>query len=223
MNREIIVATKNKGKAEEFSHWFSKAGIRIKSLNDFPGAPDIVEDGLTFAENALKKARTIAEAFGFPVLADDSGLCVDELDGEPGVYSARYAGPEANDRQNNLKLLAELAAKRRPDKPGRQPHDAPVPVHGVELLSPARFVCALALYFPDRREAVQAEGKLEGYIVSEPKGEYGFGYDPLFYLPEFGKTLAELPLERKNALSHRTKALEALWERLEQDQVLPRF
>ncbi|AHV98631.1 XTP/dITP diphosphatase [Paenibacillus sabinae] len=198
----LVVATKNAGKVREFQHAFAPFGLTVKSMFDYPELPDVVEDGTTFAENALKKSRQIAEALGLPVLADDSGLCVDALDGRPGVYSARYAGEGATDKDNNLKLLDELERLKQGEDTG-QP-----------LLSTARFVCALSLYDPSTAAELTAEGAVEGWITSEPAGGGGFGYDPLFYLPDFEKTMAELTLDEKQSISHRGKALRLLTERL---------
>ncbi|MNI64691.1 dITP/XTP pyrophosphatase [compost metagenome] len=136
------------------------------------------------------------------MLADDSGLCVDALDGRPGVYSARYAGEGAQDEENNLKLLSELEGLKQGEDTG-QP-----------LLSTARFVCALSLYDPENGQELTAEGTVEGWITSEPAGGGGFGYDPLFYLPEYEKTMAELTLEEKQQISHRGMALRLLTEKL---------
>ncbi|NGM83616.1 XTP/dITP diphosphatase [Paenibacillus sp. 7124] len=198
----LVVATKNAGKVREFQHAFAPFGLTVKSMFDYPELPDVVEDGTTFAENALRKSRQIAEALGLPVLADDSGLCVDALDGRPGVYSARYAGEGATDKDNNLKLLDELERLKQGEDTG-QP-----------LLSTARFVCALSLYDPSAASELTAEGAVEGWITSEPAGGGGFGYDPLFYLPDFEKTMAELTLDEKQSISHRGKALRLLTERL---------
>lgn len=185
---EIVLATANKGKIREFSGLLEGVFGKIISLNDLETPPDVVEDGETFKENALKKARAIAAYSGLPALADDSGLVVDSLGGKPGIYSARYAGEGATDRDNIAKLLTELS--------------------GIEDRN-ARFVCVLALVSPDGEE-ITAEGTCEGVILTEPRGEGGFGYDPVFYLPELGKTMAELPPEQKNRLSHRARAAEAL-------------
>ncbi|KGE18371.1 XTP/dITP diphosphatase [Paenibacillus wynnii] len=198
----LIVATKNQGKVREFQHAFAPLGLTVKSMFDYPDLPDVVEDGATFAENALKKARTVANALGFPVLADDSGLCVDALEGRPGVYSARYAGEDAGDSDNNLKLLSELEELKQGEDTG-QP-----------LLSTARFVCALSLYDPATDHELTAEGTVEGWITSEPAGGGGFGYDPLFYLSDYGKTMAELTLTEKQLISHRGAALRLLTEKL---------
>ncbi|MCG7386486.1 XTP/dITP diphosphatase [Paenibacillus sp. ACRRY] len=199
----IIVATRNQGKVREFAHAFAPLGKEVKSMFDYPELPDVVEDGVTFAENAWKKAKAVGDALGLPVLADDSGLCVDLLDGEPGVYSARYAGEGATDALNNAKLLAALEAIKSGEDT-QQP-----------LLSPARFVCALVLYDPATGDKFEAEGTAEGWITSDAAGNGGFGYDPLFYVPEYEMTMAELTLEQKQAISHRGHALRALVSRLE--------
>ncbi|WP_054942780.1 XTP/dITP diphosphatase [Paenibacillus ihuae] len=198
----LIVATKNKGKVREFQHAFAPLGLTVRSMFDYPQLPDVVEDGTTFAENAFKKSKAVGEALGLPVLADDSGLCVDALGGRPGVYSARYAGEDARDQDNNLKLLSELEGLKQGEDTG-QP-----------LLSPARFVCALSLYDPADGQELTAEGTVEGWITSEPAGGGGFGYDPLFYLPEYEKTMAELTLEEKQKISHRGMALRLLTDKL---------
>lgn len=198
----LIVATKNKGKVREFQHAFAPLGLTVRSMFDYPELPDVVEDGTTFAENALKKSKAVGEALGLPVLADDSGLCVDALNGRPGVYSARYAGEGAQDEDNNLKLLSELEGLKQGEDTG-QP-----------LLSTARFVCALSLYDPADGQELTAEGAVEGWITSEPAGGGGFGYDPLFYLPDYEKTMAELTLEEKQKISHRGTALRLLTDKL---------
>jgi XTP/dITP diphosphohydrolase len=202
----IVIATRNAGKVAEFRAMLTPLGIEVLSLLDLPdgAAPDVEEDGDTFAANAEKKARAAAIALGRPALADDSGLCVDALDGEPGVYSARYAGEPSTDARNNEKLLSELAARA----PGR------IDLDGTEALSGARFVCALALHDPSTGETTFAEGACEGFIIGEPKGSEGFGYDPLFYLPALGKTFAELEKSEKNKLSHRGEALRAFTDKL---------
>ncbi|BFH61029.1 XTP/dITP diphosphatase [Paenibacillus azoreducens] len=204
----IIVATRNPGKVKEFEHAFAELGKQVKSMFDYPGLPDVVEDGDTFAANALKKAKTVGDALGLPVLADDSGLCVDELDGRPGVYSARFAGEHAADQDNNEKLLRMLEDKKMGEDT-QQP-----------LLSTARFVCTLVLYNPAAGSSLEATGEVEGWITSEPAGCGGFGYDPLFYLPDYEKTMAELSLEEKQAISHRGKALRNLIGLLKQEAVM---
>lgn len=200
-NNTLVVATKNRGKAREFASMFEPLGVRALSLHDVDPVPDVVEDGDTFLANARKKARAVAEQLRLPVLADDSGLCVDLLGGAPGVYSARYAGEGAGDAANNDKLLRELARRLPDDFSG-------------QLLSPARFVCSLVLYDPASGEEIRAEGECAGYIVKEPRGGGGFGYDPLFYVPEYGRTMAELDPETKNRISHRARAIKKLLEQL---------
>ncbi|SFJ11315.1 XTP/dITP diphosphohydrolase [Paenibacillus sp. UNC496MF] len=204
----VVVATKNAGKVREFAHAFGKLGMNVVSMFDYPGLPDVVEDGATFAENARKKAREVAEALNLPVMADDSGLEVRALGGEPGVYSARYSGEGATDARNNEKLLRELArvtdggaaADRLPD--------------GAKLLSEARFVCALALYDPESGAFAESEGEVPGWIMDEPKGGGGFGYDPLFWVTAEGKGMAEMSMEEKQAISHRGRALASLLRKL---------
>ncbi|RBW71556.1 XTP/dITP diphosphatase [Bacillus taeanensis] len=193
----IIIATKNKGKVKEFAHMFSKKGIQVKSLLDFEKDIEIEETGITFQENAAIKAEAISSLINKVVIADDSGLVVDALEGRPGVYSARYAGEEKNDQANLEKVLEELKG---------------VPYEQRT----ARFVCALAVAIPNQKTEI-VEGKCEGMITEEPKGEKGFGYDPIFYVPLKEKTMAEMDGEEKNTLSHRAQALHELekeWDRL---------
>lgn len=190
--KELVVATANRGKLRELELLLDGVVERLFSPADFPVFPEVVEDGETFAENAVKKARSAALATGKPVIADDSGLVVDELGGRPGVRSARFAGEGASDVENNAKLLRELAgvpAERRT----------------------AAFCCVIALCLPSG-ECFTFEGRLEGAILDEPRGKGGFGYDPLFLVPDYGLTLAELPLEIKNIISHRGKAFARLKE-----------
>ncbi len=184
---ELMVATTNKGKLKEIRRLLSDTGILIKGLDEISGLPEIVEDGDTFEANAQKKALTVARHCGCLTLADDSGLVVEALQGEPGVYSARYAGPEASDSDNNQKLLAAMTG---------------LPLGQRE----AAFHCAMALCEPSGACRV-FHGLLQGLILEEARGSGGFGYDPLFLVPEYGKSLAELPLEIKNRISHRGKAL----------------
>lgn len=200
MGDTVLVATRNTGKAREFALAFSTLGIKVKSLADYPAIADVEEDGETFLENAFKKAKTVAEILNIPVLADDSGLCVDRLNGEPGVYSARYAGEHGNDEANNAKLIASLHALPPSDDN-----------HG---LSPAHFVCALVLYDPASKRAYEALGTVDGVIIDEPRGSNGFGYDPIFYVPSYGRTMAELTPEEKQRISHRGEALRMLTQRL---------
>ena len=204
----IVVATKNSGKAKEFAHALEKLGKGVQSLHDYPAIPDIPETGDTFAANARIKAKATGDALGVPALADDSGLRVEALGGRPGVYSARYAGEGASDADNNAKLLEELKAL------GPQlPEDDLLP-DASKPLSRAQFVCALALYDPRTGEFVEAEGAVDGVITDRPHGDGGFGYDPLFWLPQLGRGMAELSKEEKGAISHRGEALKALLEKL---------
>ncbi|MBB6733538.1 RdgB/HAM1 family non-canonical purine NTP pyrophosphatase [Cohnella zeiphila] len=207
----LLVATRNAGKTREFRAAFAPLGVEVKDLNDAAGVPDIEETGDTFAANARIKAQAAADATGLPALADDSGLCVDALGGAPGVYSARYSG--GGDAANNDKLLRELAALGR--EPVRVVSREGEPA--LRLLSPARFVSALALCEPGAGERVAAEGEVEGFIADRLLGAGGFGYDPLFYLPEYGRSMAELTMEEKNAISHRGRALRMLLERLRRE------
>lgn len=190
----LLVATRNAGKLREIRGLLGPEGIEAVGLADLPGAPEVEEDGETFLANARKKARTLADATGLPALADDSGLAVDALAGRPGVRSARFAGPGASDEQNNEKLLRELEG---------------VP----EARRGAAFVCAMVLALPGGGEHA-AEGRVEGRVLASPRGDQGFGYDPLFLVEGTGRTLAELELGEKNALSHRARALRAILPRV---------
>ena len=189
----ILIATKNEGKTKEFRQFFAQLGYKVENLNAYPDLPDVAETGLTFEENARLKAETIAELTGKMVLADDSGLKVDVLGGMPGVWSARFSGPDATDASNNAKLLHELAM-----------------VFELKDRS-AQFHCTLVMAAPGAQSLV-VEADWEGYIATAPQGENGFGYDPLFLVGDSGKTSAELSLEEKNKISHRAKALEKLVE-----------
>ena len=189
----ILIATKNEGKTKEFRQFFAQLGYKVENLNAYPDLPDVAETGLTFEENARLKAETIAELTGKMVLADDSGLKVDVLGGMPGVWSARFSGPDATDASNNAKLLHELAMVfEQKDRS-------------------AQFHCTLVMAAPGAQSLV-VEADWEGYIATAPQGENGFGYDPLFLVGDSGKTSAELSLEEKNKISHRAKALEKLVE-----------
>lgn len=189
----ILIATKNEGKTKEFRKFFSQMGIEVENLNDYPELPDIAETGVTFEENARLKAETIANLTGRMVLADDSGLKVDVLGGLPGVWSARFSGPDATDDSNNAKLLHELAV-----------------VFEKEDRS-AQFHCCLVVAAPGK-DSLVVEAEWPGYIAFEPRGEQGFGYDPLFLVGESHQTAAEMSLEEKNQVSHRALALKRLWE-----------
>lgn len=184
----LVLATTNPGKVREFHRLLAAAELplRVVGLAEV-GVAAPPETGTTFAENAILKARHAAERTGLPALADDSGLVVDGLDGAPGVYSARYAGEGAGDEANRRRLAAAIA---------------PLP----EAARTARFVCAIALARPEGAVSV-VEGRCEGVAITTPRGANGFGYDPLFYLPEWGRTMAELTLDEKSAVSHRARAL----------------
>ncbi|QTM99995.1 XTP/dITP diphosphatase [Sediminibacillus dalangtanensis] len=190
---QLIIATKNKGKVKDFRNLFSKYGITIRSLLDLDESiPDIEETGETFEENAALKAETIAERFSLPVLADDSGLEVDALEGRPGIFSARYAGLEKSDQANVDKLLEELKGVPKEERT-------------------ARFVCVLAVARPGKT-TIFKRGTCEGWIAERPIGENGFGYDPVFYPNRLTKTMAELTSEEKNQISHRKNAIVQLDE-----------
>lgn len=184
---DLVIATRNQGKLREIRHLLEATEIRVLGLDAFADMPEVEEDGETFADNARKKAVTVARLTGCLTLADDSGLEVMQLGGAPGVRSARYAGEDADDAANNRKLLTELAGV-----PQRQRRGA--------------FVCAMALCGP-AGDCRFFFGRLEGILAEEPRGAGGFGYDPLFLVPEYGKTLGELPMEIKNRISHRGQAL----------------
>lgn len=194
---KLLVGTTNPGKLAEIRAQLGKMPIRVVPLGDLAAWPEVPEDGKTFEENALKKARTLADFAGMPTLADDSGLEVDALGGAPGIRSARYSGEEANDARNNEKLLQALAGV---------PQEKRV----------ARFVCVLALCLPDSRKRREwlFRGECEGRIAFTPKGENGFGYDPVFFYPPFGKTFGEVDRETKGRVSHRGEALRKLAEAL---------
>jgi XTP/dITP diphosphohydrolase len=189
---KLIFATGNKGKLKEVKKIFSNTKYEIISLDGMGFKEEIEETGKTFEENAFIKAETIFNKFKIPVIADDSGLMVEQLDWRPGVYSARYAGENATYDDNNKKLLEEL-------KPFPQPHLA-------------KFVCC-AVYV-DEKEKISVTGELEGEIIKEYKGENGFGFDPIFKPFDFSQTLAEMKLNEKNKISHRAKAFEKLKEKI---------
>lgn len=192
---KLVLASGNPGKLKELAHMLEPLHIEVLSQADFDVQP-VEETGLTFVENALLKAREAARVSGLPALGDDSGLVVDALDGRPGIYSARYAGKDASDADNNQKLLRELA-------------DLPMDRRT------AHFHCCLVLL---RHESdpvpIIAEGSWHGHILEAPRGDGGFGYDPLFHDREIGATAAELPMEEKARVSHRGAALAALIDRL---------
>jgi XTP/dITP diphosphohydrolase len=192
MVQELVLATRNRDKGKELAALLGDVGIRIRTLDEFPEVPDVIEDGETCEANAVKKARAIAEATGRPAVADDTGLEVDALGGRPGVFAARYAGEGASYEDNWRKLLEELAGVPRERRT-------------------ARFVTVAAMSLPS--DGVQvARGVLEGLIAEAPSGTQGFGYDPVFLVPQLGKTLAQLSADQKNRVSHRAKAFAQLRE-----------
>ena len=192
----IVIATRNKGKTAEIREMLKDFSVNIKNLDDFGPIPEIEEDGDTFDENAYKKASVTARILGIPALADDSGLLVESLGGAPGVYSARYAGAKATDKQRGEKLLEEMKGKTN---------------------RKAAFECVISIAVPSG-PALTYEARCEGLITEEPVGQNGFGYDPVFFFPELKKTFAELTRAEKNRVSHRGKALDELKE--EFDKVL---
>ncbi len=190
MEQKIVFATGNEGKMREVRLILQDLGFPVLSMKEAGVSLDIEENGTTFAENAMIKAREVWEKTGGIVLADDSGLVVDYLGGEPGVYSARYLGEDTSYEIKNQAIIDRLADAKEEERT-------------------ARFVSAIAAVLPDGSELV-TEGTVEGLIAHEPAGNGGFGYDPIFYLPEYGVTSAEIPIEKKNEISHRGKALEAM-------------
>ena len=189
----LLIATRNEGKTKEFRKLFGKLGIKVENLNDYPDLPEVAETGMTFEENARLKAETISKLTGKMVLSDDSGLQVDVLGGLPGVWSARFAGPEATDAENNAKLLHELAMVLDDSKRS------------------AQFHTTLVVAAPGR-DSLVVDADWKGYIGREPKGDNGFGYDPLFLVGNTGRTAAELSTEEKNEQSHRGQAVKKLME-----------
>ncbi len=196
MEHRIVFATGNEGKMREVRLIMADLGMEILSMKEAGADPDIVEDGKTFGENAEIKARAVWEQTGGIVMADDSGLVIDYLGGEPGVYSARYMGEDTSYEIKNRALIDRLAGVEGRDRS-------------------ARFVCNIAAVLPDG-QVVHTEETMEGLIAMEPAGDGGFGYDPILYLPEYGKTSAEITIEEKNKISHRGKALEAMKDRLKE-------
>lgn len=190
MTKRVIIATKNRGKAKEFQHMFAPYGYEVQTLLDLPHIEDVEETGVTFEENAILKAETVAGELGALVIADDSGLAIDALEGRPGVYSARYAGEEKSDEANMAKVLGELESVEESDRT-------------------ARFYCVLAIAGPDMKTKT-VTGSCEGMILREKRGTNGFGYDPIFFVPSLGKTMAELTQDEKSQISHRGHALEKL-------------
>ncbi len=196
MLNKLLVATGNKGKLVEIRQILKDT--EVLGLKDVNIDVDVEETGTTFAENAYIKAHEISKLSGLPVLADDSGLLVDALDGAPGVYSARFAGEDANDDDNVNKLLGLLS-------------------HIPENERHARFACAMCLIFPDGRKIEAFGVSCEGYIINEKRGENGFGYDPVFYSPDYNKTFSQMSMEEKNKVSHRKAALMELSKKLDRE------
>ena len=188
LDRPLILATKNRGKVSEFQDLFRGFDFEIKSLNDFGPIPPVIEDGETFEDNSVKKAQFTAKVLGLPAIADDSGLTVKALGGKPGVLSARYAGEDATDEANNIKLLKAMK--------------------GIEQRE-AAFICVLAIAVPQGPALIYG-GTCEGLITQEISGTQGFGYDPIFYYPPLNKTFAQMSAAEKNGVSHRGRAMAEL-------------
>ena len=195
-NQYLVIASRNKGKTAEIREYLSDFPISIKDLGDFGPIPEVIEDGETFDDNAYKKASFTARVLGIPALADDSGLIVDALDGGPGVFSARYAGPNATNAERCAKLLREM--------------------HGISDRN-AAFECVISIAMPTG-PALTYEGRCEGLITEAPIGNNGFGYDPIFFYPPLKKTFAELTTTQKSRVSHRGRALEEI--RNEMDSIM---
>ena len=193
---KLLIATHNPGKAREYQSLFSEWGYRVETLLDYPDLPEVEETGTTFEENALLKAETLSQYLGQMVIADDSGLMVDALGGAPGIYSARYSGEPKDDQRNNRKLLQELEN---------------VP----ESERTAHFHTTIVAVAPGKKTLI-VQGEVDGVILKAASGANGFGYDPLFYVPECGQTMAEMPAEQKNKISHRARAFEELKKKFPQ-------
>jgi XTP/dITP diphosphohydrolase len=197
---EIVLATRNPDKGREIAAMLTGLDVRVRTLGEFPGAPDVVEDGTTCEANAIKKAVSAAQFTRLPAVADDTGLMVDMLSGRPGVYAARYAGEHATYEDNCRKLLRELAG---------------VP----KALRTARFVTVAAIAKPTGDKPAVVDGVLDGLIAEEPAGDRGFGYDPVFFVPELNRTLAQLTPDEKNRISHRARAFAKVREILKELQI----
>jgi XTP/dITP diphosphohydrolase len=201
--KKLIVASNNDHKIKEIKEILGNLPLEVISLKEAGIDIDVVEDGKTFMENAFKKAKEIFDVVedkeNYMVMSDDSGLAVDALGGSPGVFSARFAGEHGNSKKNNEKLLAMMQGKPFEERK-------------------ARFICAVVLILAEN-EVIQVQGEVEGYITDEEKGLVGFGYDPLFYVPEFKKTFAEMSSEEKNAISHRGRALEKLVNSMQEKHI----
>ena len=192
MSEKFVLATHNPGKLKEMSAILAELGIQVVGPGELGIDVEVEETGTTFAENAMLKAQAICAASGLPAIADDSGLCVDALNGGPGVYSARYGGEGLDDRGRTMLLLENMRG---------------------QTTRAAHFACAICCVFPSG-DTLTAEGRCEGAIAFAPMGEGGFGYDPVFLVPEKAKTFSQLTAEEKNAISHRGKALRAFSEKL---------
>ncbi len=188
MKQIIVLATTNKGKTREIQELLQGFPIIIKNLADFGPIPEVIEDGKTFDDNAYKKASFTARVLGYPAMADDSGICVQALDGAPGVYSARYAGKNATDADNVKKMLDDLKSHENRN---------------------AAFKCVISIAVPTGA-ALTYEGECKGVIIDKPIGDNGFGYDPLFFYPKLNKTFAQLTIEEKGRVSHRGLALKQI-------------
>ena len=193
--KRIVLASGNAHKIKEISQMLPE--FEVVGYKELGFDQEIIEDGKTFYENALIKAKTVSDALNLPALADDSGICVDALNGEPGIYSARYAGEHGDDLANNALLVKNLA-----DKSDRTAH----------------YTCAMALVYPDGRE-ITAEGYMYGTIIDTPRGDRGFGYDPHFVMDGEHRTVAEMTDEEKNAVSHRANALRLLLHKIQAREV----
>ena len=195
--KKVVLATRNLGKVEELERMLTvaKIDVQVLGLAEFPDMPDVEETGSTFAENALLKARAVSTFTKLPALADDSGLCVDALDGNPGIYSARWAGVHGDDKANLDKVLKDLETTGSSDRRGR-------------------FVCVVALVFPEWHKnfgrEVTRQGETAGEIMAAPRGTHGFGYDPIFQPHGESRTTAQMPAHEKDEISHRGKALRAI-------------
>ncbi len=194
---KIIIGSGNEHKIKEIKAFFAELNIDFQSLPDDRKLPEVIEDGKNYKENALKKAKQRAEELNEIVLADDSGLSVDYLDGAPGIYSARFGGEGLNDEEKYLKILSIMEAVPREERG-------------------AAFVSAVALVDPFKNEEIVVKAKCEGIIAEKPSGTNGFGYDPIFYLPEYDKTMAEISQQEKNKISHRGRALKKMKEALKE-------
>ena len=189
--RKLVLASRNKGKIEEIREMLADLPVEVVGVDAYPEVPEIEETGESFVENAVLKAKAVAEAIGEMVLADDSGLVVDVLGGEPGIYSARYGKPGWTDRDRYEYLLSKVS-------------------HYPFSERTARFISVIAVVDPACNRIETAEGRIAGIIADKPAGTNGFGYDPIFFLPEYGKTMAELPEAEKNRISHRANAIQAI-------------